>query len=244
MDPYVYPENDVLRNRRGIRDSAQLQRFEAPASGRRLLELEARPLAGSLDTPHLRDLHRYIFQDVYRWAGEFRTVNIARSGQFPYAFPDRIESSLNRVFAELRNERILASLDVGSFAGRAAHYLGEINAVHPFREGNGRTQRAFVSELARRNGYALDWSRTSREQVYKASRLSFQHGDNAGLKSILSSALRRQKSDQKQPGNAPAASRDTPGHDVSPAERAKELAAALKEKAHGIDRGHDDDREK
>jgi cell filamentation protein len=208
MDPYVYPESDVLKNRRNIHDSGQLQRFEARASGRRLLELEGRPLAGSLDTPHLHDFHRYIFQDVYRWAGEFRTVNIARSGQFPYAFPDRIESSLNRVFAELRNERNLASLDLDRFADRAAHYLGEINAVHPFREGNGRTQRVFISELARRNGYALDWSCTSQEQVYKASRLSFQHGDNAGLKAILSSALRREKSDREHPGNAPAAGRE------------------------------------
>ena len=69
-----------------------------------------------------------------------------------------------------------------------AAYLAEINAIHPFREGNGRTQREFIRQLAVRNGYALNWSRVSREHMIEASRQSFR-GDNAGLEQLLQAAL-------------------------------------------------------
>ena len=193
MDPYVYPGTDVLINRRDIRDHQDLRTFEANASSRRVFELGERPRSGSFDAPHLRDIHRYIFQDVYPWAGEIRTVNISRSNQFPYAFPERIQGALATAFGQLRNERYLAGADRSQFTGRAAHYLGEINAVHPFREGNGRTQREFIRQLAQRNGYAIDWSRVSRDQMYEASQRSFEKGDNSGLEAILRTALRPER---------------------------------------------------
>jgi cell filamentation protein len=111
MDPYVYPGTDILQNRRDIRDDGRLRTFEADASMRRLTELRESPLPGSFDANHLRQIHRYIFQDAYHWAGEFRTVNISRAGQFPYAFPNRIDGALNGAFAALRSERHLLSLD-------------------------------------------------------------------------------------------------------------------------------------
>ena len=82
MDPYVYPETNVLRNLLEIRDRERLARVEMDASSQRLLELEHDPIPGRLDSAHLRAIHGYIFQDVYEWAGEFRTVNICRSDQY------------------------------------------------------------------------------------------------------------------------------------------------------------------
>lgn len=230
MDPYVYPGTSILKNRRDIRDNERLQTFEADASARRLTELQERPLAGSFDVNHLRQIHRHIFQDVYAWAGQIRTVNLSRAGQFPYAFPNRIEQALNGAFNRLRGERHLASQDLGQFATRAAHYLGEINAAHPFREGNGRTQREFVRQLANRNGYALDWSRTSRQQMYEASRLSFQHGDNSGLDSVLRATLYQEKERGLQrPSELPPARSEgsrPEDHREIPVRREKALAAA------------------
>jgi cell filamentation protein len=78
---------------------------------------------------------------------------------------------------------------MGDFARRAAYYLGEINAVHPFRDGNGRTQREFIRELSVRNGWMLDWTRVSREQMVEASRRSLRV-DNAGLEEVLKLALK------------------------------------------------------
>ena len=189
MDPYVYPGTNVLRNLRDIRDPARLSKFEVDMTIRRLGELEHKPKPGTLDTPHLQAIHRYIFQDVYPWAGRFRKVNIARSGQFLFAVAEQVIPVLTTVFGELRKERYLAGAARQRFCNRAAHYLGELNAIHPFRDGNGRAQREFIRQLALRNSYRIDWSRVSRDQMYDGSKSSFQRGDNSGLEEILQAAL-------------------------------------------------------
>lgn len=81
-DPYVYPGTDVLKNLRNIRDAQVLAEFEASNTYSRLRELAAGPITGQFDTPHLKALHKYIFQDVYPWAGEFRTVKHLERRQF------------------------------------------------------------------------------------------------------------------------------------------------------------------
>src|ERR1700740_831618 len=106
MDPYVYPGTNVLRNLRDIRDREQLSTAEAIATTLRIAELERKPIAGRFDVQHLQAIHRYIFQDIYQWAGEFRTVNISKSGD-PFAFKDHIISSLEKAFGELQRERYL-----------------------------------------------------------------------------------------------------------------------------------------
>lgn len=146
-DPYCYPGTESLRNRRGIRDLGRLQRFETRATFGRLRELEERPIAGDFDRAHLQAIHRHLFQDVYPWAGELRDVDIAKPGSPFFARPPFIAPALDELAAKMRAESHLQGLDRDDFALRAGHYLGEINAVHPFREGNGRAQREFVREL-------------------------------------------------------------------------------------------------
>ena len=83
----------------------------------------------------------------------------------------------------------MANGDPAKFANRAAYYLGELNAIHPFRDGNGRTQREFVRELALHHGYCLNWFHVSRDQMYKASQQSFHSGDNQGLEDAIIRAV-------------------------------------------------------
>lgn len=189
MDPYVYPETNVLRNLRGIRDPALLARFEMDMSSRRLTELAESSKAKLFDPSHVRGIHHYIFQDVYSWAGEFRTVNIARSGQYYFAFVERIAAALDETLRHLSKKRYLSDKSSAEFCVRAGHYLGEINAIHPFRDGNGRTQREFIRQLAIRNGYQLAWSGVTREQMAAASQLSFLKGDNSALAGLIQVAL-------------------------------------------------------
>ena len=189
MDPYVYPGTQVLRNLRGIRDADQLRRFEADTTSFRIRQLESAERPGQLDIPHLQAIHHRIFQDIYDWAGAFRTVGIARQGQYDFSPPVQIFPSLGRLFHELHSEQYLVMTDSDEFISRAAYYMGDINAVHPFRDGNGRTQREFIRQLALRNGYRLNWSRVTPEQMYRASHQSFQRGDYEGLASVLRSAL-------------------------------------------------------
>jgi len=114
-------------------------------------------------------------------------VAISKSGD-PFAFPQYIVSSLETTLGQLKNERLLAGIDLDRFAIRSAHYLGEINAIHPFRDGNGRTQREFIRELGLLNGWTIDWSQISREAMIEASRRSLRL-DSTGLEQILRKTL-------------------------------------------------------
>jgi cell filamentation protein len=116
--------------------------------------LDASP-ASSYDLPHPREIYRRIFRDIYEWAGEIRTVAIAKGAMF--CLPQYVDSSAAVIFRELHDEDCLRGLRRVAFVGRLAHYLGEVNALHPFREGNGRAQRALFRQLARDAGLTLAW---------------------------------------------------------------------------------------
>jgi cell filamentation protein len=119
-------------------------------------------------------------------------VNISKSGD-PFAFVEHIVSSLDKTFTELKRELHPGGSDPDRFALRGAYYLGEINAVHPFREGNGRAQREFIRELGLHSGLTIDWRRISREEMIEASRRSLRI-DNAGLEQLLRKALEKSAS--------------------------------------------------
>jgi cell filamentation protein len=187
-DPYTYPGTDVLRNIPDIRDLEQLAVFEADSTFARLDELRVAPLKGRFDVAHLRAIHKYIFQDVFTWAGEFRTVNISKGGNF-FGAAAFVGPALEDVLRKLPGENYLRQTDAQKFAVRAGFYLGEINAIHPFREGNGRTQREFILELAVQAGFRIDWRCISREQMIEASRVSFKTGNSAGLAALIQASL-------------------------------------------------------
>jgi cell filamentation protein len=187
-DPYTYPGTDVLRNIPDIRDPRLMAAFEANATAARLVELDAAPLDGRFGEAHLRAIHKHIFQDVYSWAGEFRTVNISKGGQL-FGVAAFIEPALQDIVRKLCAENCLRKTDAESFARRAGFYLGEINAVHPFREGNGRAQREFIRELGIQAGFAIDWSRITQDRMIAASRESFATAESHGLGHCVYSCL-------------------------------------------------------
>lgn len=183
-DPYTYPGTDVLRNILDIRDPQQLAAFEANATAARLIELDAAPLVGQFDVAHLKAIHRHIFQDVYPWAGEFRTVNISKGGHLfgAAAFAER---TLEELLRKLSGECHLKGIAARDFATRAGYYMGEINAIHPFRDGNGRAQREFIRELGAQAGFVIDWSGVTREQMVEASFESFKTGQSSGMAALI-----------------------------------------------------------
>ena len=172
----------------GLTDYSELQLLEAPLAAKRGGELEDRGLTGKFDVQHLRGIHRYLFQDVFPWAGEFRVVNISK-GNSMFGPALHIGGALADALDKLSREDFLRSLPAQAFAARAAFYLGEINAIHPFREGNGRTQREFLRQLALQAGHPLSWAGFTQQEMVDASILSHTKGDNAGLASIVEAAL-------------------------------------------------------
>ncbi len=183
-DPYTYPGTDVLRNIPDILDPRRLAAFEANATAARLVELDAAPLKGVFDVGHLRAIHRHIFQDVYAWAGEFRTVDISKGGHV-FGAAAFVEQALHNVLRGLPDEHYLRGFDPDRFARRAAFYLGEINAIHPFRDGNGRAQREFIRKLGIEAGFVIAWNAVTVDQMMAASVESFTTGKSSGLAAVI-----------------------------------------------------------
>jgi cell filamentation protein len=150
-DPYLDPETGVLRNRLGLTDEAAIEQAEAACVAVRSYELSLTPLEGGFDLVHLQAIHRYLFRDVYEWAGELRSIDIGKGGNH-FAHYAHIENAAAPLFLQLAGENHLTGLAAADFSRRAAFYLGGLNALHPFREGNGRAQREFISHLAHANG--------------------------------------------------------------------------------------------
>ena len=138
---------------------------------------------GRFSVRHYRSIHWHLFRDVYAWAGRFRTIRIAKE-QNMFCYPENIASEMKRVFAELRDARFLRGLPLADFAVGAAHVLSEVNAIHPFREGNGRTQFAFIALLGARAGHPLDFADLERERYLSAIKESFR-GDERSLAAEL-----------------------------------------------------------
>ena len=167
---YCWPGSFVLMNKLGIKDEERLFRAEKQLTMLRLLELQARPVEGNFDLKHLCSIHRYIFQDLYDWAGEIRTVDIAKGNMFCKA--EFIESNAKTLFSRLKEEH-LDTLAASELVRKLAYYFSEINALHPFREGNGRTQREFIKALARSEGFDVDFTKVTADEMLAASKASF-----------------------------------------------------------------------
>lgn len=168
---YCYPDSDVLINHLNIRDLDRLCEAERSITQLRLHDLIDTPIKGEFDLKHLQMIHQYILQDIYPWAGKIRTVDIAKSNMFCKA--QFIHMQADEIFQKLKADQYLTDFSRDMFIRKIAYYFSEINALHPFREGNGRTQREFVRELAMQNGYAIHFSEISPEEMLEASLDSF-----------------------------------------------------------------------
>jgi len=185
-DPYVDPASGCLRNRLGITDRVELQNAERSASLLREQSIRIHGLPGAYDLPHLRAFHHTIFQDVYPWAGEVRTCELART--HPFSRPEYIEEQATQLLSNLAKEEHLRGLERRDFVDRLTHHFSELNAIHPFREGNGRTQRIFFEQLARDTNYALDWSHTTEHENVEACVAAIE-GDTSRLTSLLDAVI-------------------------------------------------------
>jgi cell filamentation protein len=185
-DPYV-DQSGVLLNKFGLSDQAALNAAEADAVYKRSAILQSNPLKGNFDSEYLKGIHSYLFQDVYAWAGQFRTITLAKRDHdhvTTFTPPNLIEEQLGKVFGQLADEHFLEGLQRREFAHKVAVLLSEINRIHPFREGNGRTQRLFMRQLAESLGHKLIFDVVSKERNIQASVLS-ANGDVAMMERLL-----------------------------------------------------------
>lgn len=181
-DPYCYPGTTVLKNRRDLRTQEGLDRFETAITAQRFNE----PMpAGKLTEHHYQRVHRHIFRDVYTWAGKYREKVRISKGDSTFCYPEHIHRQMAKLFEGLRRDNNLQGLSAEEFASRAATFLATLNAIHPFRDGNGRSQLAFMALLAEAAGHPLHLDRIHPEDFLAAMIRSFQ-GDEEPLVKQLS----------------------------------------------------------
>lgn len=168
---YCYPESQVLINKLGITDAVALAVAEREITSLRIAGAKDTSIKGIFDLKHLQKINKYVFGDIYPWAGKLRMVNISKGNQF--CLFEHLESYAVDLFSKLRKEHYLIQTPVQDVPKRLAFYLSEINVLHPFREGNGRTQRLFIEYLANVAGYEVDFSEVSDIEMIVASAESF-----------------------------------------------------------------------
>ena len=198
-DPYCYPGTDVLINLGDFRTQAELDKFESDAVFLASAALKVHPIKGPFDAARLKETHRRIFGNVYPWAGEFRKGIGMMAKDRPgfvvaYGPSENVPAALAEAFAKLKAEGYLQELDAGRYAGRLAVYYSELDAIHPFREGNSRTLRAFTADLAGAAGHRLAWARVghtaeAQQRLYHARDLAVMRGDTSELAQIVAGCL-------------------------------------------------------
>lgn len=154
QDPYCYPGTTVLRNRLGLLDEKALNEAERALSEIAASEIEFAP--PPYDLSALQRIHRQLFGDLYDWAGELRTLDIFK-GDTHFCVESRVEPEANKIFATLADAGWFEGLERGELISAAAELYGDLNMIHPFRDGNGRAQRILFEHLIVNAGYEISW---------------------------------------------------------------------------------------
>ncbi len=188
-DPYVYEGTGVLINRFGLKTWDELNQAERSITAVAIAALEDEPISGAFDLSHLKAIHKALFGEIYDWAGEIREKGFISKGSTVFCAAEFIEPYSEELFGKLKSEDYLHGLKHDEFAARMAFYIAEINALHPFREGNGRTQRVFANQLARCAGWELNLRTIDSDTLCDAYITAMR--DTKPLETLLSGSVTR-----------------------------------------------------
>lgn len=174
-----YPNTAVLINKLNIKDEKLLQEAEKLLVTKRIMELQGSLSFINVDFQFYLGLHGYIFRDIYDWAGKIRNVNISKKGT-SFCPADDIYSVGNAVFKRLNDKKLYKDLSFEQMIDEATEMFDTLNLLHPFRDGNGRTERLFFSGLMKNIGYEIDFEKCDRDLLMISTIYSAQ-----GNKSLL-----------------------------------------------------------
>lgn len=168
-----YFEELITKNKLGISDYKEFENASKNLTMIRAHSLIKNPIKGKFDYKHLKAIHKYLFQDVFSWAGldrfELGLYSPMFKGDSMFCIGSYILNEANRIFNNLIKKNYFKGLDINDFAINLAEFIGDLNALHPFREGNGRSERIFINELAKNAGFNLDLGLISQKDTINAS---------------------------------------------------------------------------
>ena len=186
-----YEGTTCLINKLGITDENKLKEFEGAVTFAKASELELNPISDTFDVEHYKLIHKYLFEDIFDWAGEYRTVNISKKGT-KFASADQISDLMNACFMRLKDNDYFQNKSFDEFIDNIVDFYCVTNMIHPFREGNGRTQRLFISQLIRFNNYDIDFSSIDKDELMIAT-IHAANGIVDYLKDIFYNNIKKSK---------------------------------------------------
>ena len=197
-DPYVYPGTQILRNKFGIKHQDLLFELESQITNSKFVKSKRSDddiPTGNFDLKHLQAVHKYLFGELYDWAGEIRKQGFISKGQSVFCFAPMIESYARGIFSKMQRENF-SEMEVKQCACRLAYYLSEVNALHPFREGNGRSTRLWLDAILKKElRQVVDWSKVDKDDYLLAMERS--PIKDTEIKLLLKAALTDQINDRE-----------------------------------------------
>ncbi len=163
-----YEGTNCLINKFNIQNEEQLAKIEAGITLAKTAELERNPINVSFDFEHYKQIHKYLFEDLYDWAGKVRTVDISKKGT-NFTSAKNIEAVANACFKRLKSHNYFRNISFDDFVENIVDFYCSTNMLHPFREGNGRTQRIFIAQLIRFCGYDINFSEIDTDELMVAT---------------------------------------------------------------------------
>lgn len=183
-----YDGTSCLINKFDIKDEVILKELETTITLNKITEYSLNPLFYSFDVQHYKSIHRYLFGDIYDWAGEYRTVDMSKKGT-NFAKAESVEKLMSNCFKRLNDKNLFQGLNFDDFVDEFVDFYCVTNMIHPFREGNGRTQRLFLTQLINKNGYDIDFSEIDTDELMIAT-IQSANGIIDYLKDIFKYAIK------------------------------------------------------
>lgn len=190
-DRYTYKGTEILRNKFGITDPLAAHELETRVAYQQLVEFSEHPIPGDFDLDHLRAIHRAVYSDLWDWAGEIRTVDTGTTNTgLAHCRPEFILDQARTVFGAIKADGFLHGMDHDTVSDRLAYHWAETTALHPFRDGNTRSQRLFFHQLTTEAGWSINWTGINNEMdQFIQARLIAHAGNHDPLATILASHL-------------------------------------------------------
>lgn len=182
-----YEGTTCLINKLDIRDEDKLNFVESQITIHKTAELASIKNFGQLDFSHYKAIHKYLFNELYVWAGEIRTVNMSKKGT-NFVDANEIESVADACFKRLKDKNYFQNQQFNDFIDDIVDFYCTTNMLHPFREGNGRTQRVFITQLIQFNGYSINFDRIDTDELMMAT-IQAANGITDNLKNIFEFAI-------------------------------------------------------
>lgn len=202
MSADPYSQDGVLKNKFGEKDPRKLEILEKRSTIRGWIKLQNELIATpnlKLDASLIKKIHKNLFDDVYDWAGEYRTVNIVK-GKTMFANALYVPATLEDLVTKLNRDITSKSITSNNVGEKLAYYYGELNMIHPFREGNGRTQRIFIEKVADKLGYSLQLEKVDSKKLLEVT-IESVNGTGRPLKKVFEEVIvtKHFKSQSEQP---------------------------------------------